>query len=338
VKLGVFVNREAALPMAREAERQGYGHVLVPEGFRGDAVSLLGAIAAVTDRVRIAPGVMQIPARTPVLTALTAATIDSLSGGRFSLALGVSNPDVSQGWYGVPFGRPLDRAREYVEIVRLALGGGPVRYEGEHFRLPEGGTPAHLHAAGARQVPILLAGVRPGSLKLAGEIGDGWIGVFCPPERLAESVAVITAARAGTGRTMEGFEVMPSIPIGVGDDVEKAALPLRPYFANFLGLGSKERSVYYALAVRMGFESDAARVHALVATGDRAGAAAAVPMEFMDSTSLIGDVRRIAARMAQYAVAGVTTLGLTSLATSVDGHLDNIAAAAEAAALRPVSA
>ncbi|MEU5210193.1 LLM class flavin-dependent oxidoreductase [Streptomyces sp. NPDC020742] len=338
MQLGIFLNREGALAMAVEAERLGFGYALAPEGFRSDAVSVLGAVAAVTERIRLAPGVMQIPARTPVMAALTAATLNDLSGGRFALALGVSNPDVSQGWYGVPFDAPLARAREYVEVVRLALSGAPVRYEGEHFRLPPsgGGTPAHLHAAAVgTDLPVFLAGVRPGSLRLAGAVADGWIGVFCPPERLAESVATIAASRAEAGRDMAGFEVLPSIPIGVGEDVERAAEPLRPYFANFLGLGSKERSIYFALAVRMGFGAAAAEVHERCAAGDRAGAARAVPLEFMDQVSLIGDARRIAARMAEYAAAGVTTLGLTSLAFSVDGHLANIRVAAEAHRLLP---
>ncbi|MFG1751902.1 LLM class flavin-dependent oxidoreductase [Streptosporangium sandarakinum] len=337
MELGIFLNYDGAVPVAREAERLGFAYALAPEGFRSDAVSVLGAVAASTERIRLAPGVMQIPARTPVMTALAAATLDGLSGGRFCLGLGVSNPDVSRGWYGVDFDAPLARAREYVEVVRLALTGGPVRYSGEHFRLPPPGTreAAHLRAAPVRaDIPIYLAGVGRRSLELAGEIADGWIGVFCPPERLAESLGHVRAGRARAGKGLGGFEVMPSIPIGVGDDPERAAEPLRPYFANFIGMGSRERSVYFALAVSMGFGAAAEEIHDRCHAGDRAGAARAVPFELIDRTSLVGDAKRISARMAEYAAAGVTTLGLTSLATSLDGHLETLRVAEEALRLQ----
>src|SRR5213078_1375925 len=169
----------------------------------------------------------------PVLTALTAATLDGLSGGRFRLGLGVSNPDVSQGWYGVPFDRPLARTREYVEIVRTALRGEPVRYAGRYHRLPpEGSTEAaHLHAAPVRaDLPVWLAAVGPASLELAGELADGWIGVFCPPERVEESLRHVRKGRSD----MAGFEVLPSVPISVADDPGMAADAVRGYFANFI--------------------------------------------------------------------------------------------------------
>ncbi|MFC4121791.1 LLM class flavin-dependent oxidoreductase [Nonomuraea zeae] len=333
MELGIFLNYDGAVQVAAEAERLGFAYALAPEGFRSDAVSVLGAVAARTERIKIAPGVMQIPARTPVMTALSAATLDALSGGRFCLALGVSNPDVSRGWYGVDFTAPLARTREYVEIVRLALTGEPVRYQGEHFRLPPPGTgeSAHLRAAATRaDLPIYLAGVGRRALELAGEIADGWIGVFCPPERLARSLEHVRAGRARAGKDLAGFEVMPSIPISVGDDPEAAAEPLRPYFANFIGLGSKERGIYFALATELGFGDAAEEIHARCQAGDRAGAARAVPWEFIDQTSLVGDAKRIALRMGDYAAAGVTTLGLTSLAGSVDGHLETLRVAEEA--------
>jgi F420-dependent oxidoreductase-like protein len=333
MRLGVFLNYRGAVEVAREAERLGCAVALAPEGFRSDAVSVLGAVAARTSRIGLASGVMQIPARTPVMTALAAATLDGLSGGRFRLGLGVSNPDVSRGWYGVDFDRPLARTREYVAVVRMALRGEPVRHAGTHYRLPPPGTDeaAHLRAAAVRaDLPIYLAGVGPRSLALAGEIADGWIGVFCPPERLAASLEHVRAGRARVGRDLAGFEVLPSIPIGVGDDPEAAAEPLRPYFANFVGLGSSERSIYYRLATSMGFGDAAAEIHERCRRGDRAGAARAVPFAFMDRTSLIGDAHRIARRMAEYAEAGVTTLGLTLLADTVEGQLEAVSVAAEA--------
>ncbi|MEV6846611.1 LLM class flavin-dependent oxidoreductase [Actinoplanes sp. NPDC051411] len=333
MKLAVFLAHHCAVEVAVEAERLGVELALVPEGFRSDAPSVLGALAARTSTIALAPGVMQIPARTPVLTALTAATLDSLSGGRFRLALGVSNPDVSLGWYGVPFDRPLRRIREYVDVVRLALRGEPVRYAGQFYRLPpdETGDPAWLRAAATRaDLPVYLAAVGPKNLALTGEIADGWIGVFNSPDGIAESLTHVAAGRARAGRSMDGFDVLPSIPVSMHEDPERAAAPLRPYFANFIGLGSKERSIYFAVAARLGFAAAAARIHEAVRTGDRAGAAAAVPFELIDQLSLLGDEERVAARMAEYARANVTTLGLTLLAPTAQGQLETLRGAVAA--------
>lgn len=334
MELGVFLSRQHAVEIARRAERLGYTMALVPEGFRSDAASVLGAVAGATERIGLGSGLMQIPARTPVLTALTAGTLDGLSGGRFSLGLGLSNPDVSLGWYGQPFDRPLQRTREYVEIIRMALRGEPVRYNGRHYQLPPEGTTeaAHLRAAAVRaDIPILLGAVGPRSLELTGEIADGWIGVFCSTQRIAESLAHCRAGRANAGIPEDRpFEVLPSIPISVAEDLEEAAVPLRGYFANFIGLGSSERSIYYRLAVELGYERAAAEISRCCAAGDRAAAARAVPLELIDTVSLLGDVPRIANRMAAYRAAGVTTLGLTLLAPTLAAQTETIQAAAAA--------
>ena len=333
MRLGVFLSQDSGVPVAQEAERLGYAVALVPEGFKQDAASLLGAVAATTSRIRLASGVMQIPARTPVLTALTAATVDGLSGGRFALGLGVSNPDVSRGWYGAPSDRPLARTREYVDIVRLALAGRPVRYPGRHYRLPPDGVDevAHLRAATVRaDLPIWLAAVGPANLELAGEIADGWVGVFTSPARLAESLRHVAKGRAVVGKDLAGFEVLPSVPISVGPDPVAAADRLRGYFANFIGLGSRERSIYHRLVTELGYGDAADEIRARTRAGDRAGAAAAVPFELMDATSLIGSAERIAPRLAEYAEAGVTTLGLTPPAGTTADHLETLRVAATA--------
>jgi F420-dependent oxidoreductase-like protein len=333
MKLGVFLSQDSGLRVVREAERLGYAVALAPEGFKSDAPSLLGGAAACTDRIGLASGVMQIPARTPVMTALTAATIDSLSGGRFRLGLGVSNPDVSNGWYGVPFDRPLGRTREYVEVVRMALRGEPVRYQGRHFQLPPAGATeaAHLRAAPVRaDIPIYLAAVGPASLELTGEIADGWIGVFCPPARLEESLRHVRKGGERRGFDLDGFEVLPSVPISVGPDAAVAANALRGYFANFIGLGRSEHSIYHRLVTEMGFGAAADEIRACVRAGDRAGAAAAVPFELMDEVSLVGSVSRIAERLDRYARAGVTTLGLTPLAADVEEQIETLRTAADA--------
>jgi F420-dependent oxidoreductase-like protein len=336
MRLGVFLSHDSAFQVAEEAERLGYAVALAPEGFKSDAASVLGGVAARTTRIALASGVMQIPARTPVLTALTAATVDGLSGGRFRLGLGVSNPDVSHGWYGVPFDQPLARTREYVQIVRQALRGTPVRFAGRHYRLPPDGVAeaAHLRAAPVRaDIPIYLAAVGPASLKLAGEVADGWIGVFCPPSRVQESLRYVREGRERIGRDLDGFEVLPSVPISVGSDPHAAAAPVRGYFANFIGLGSHQRSVYHALVTSMGFGAAADEIRARLRAGDRAGAAEAVPFELVDQTSLLGSAERIAGRLAAYARAGVTTLGLTPLAPTAERQIEALRVAARALAL-----
>jgi F420-dependent oxidoreductase-like protein len=336
MRLGVFLTHDTAVPVAETAERLGYEIALAPEGFKSDAVSVLGAVAARTRRIALGSGVMQIPARTPVLAALTAATLDGLSGRRFRLGLGVSNPDVSYGWYGVPYDRPLARTREYVRVVRTALRGEEVRHAGRHYRLPPDGDtePARLHAAPVRaDIPVYLAAVGPASLELAGEIADGWIGVFCSPSRVAESLRYVRTGRERVGLDLADFEVLPSVPIAVGDDPHAAADAVRGYFANFIGLGSRDRSVYHRLVTRMGFGPAADEVRARLRAGDRAGAAKAVPFELIDRTSLLGSAERIAGRLSEYARAGVTTVGLTPLAAGAPAQTEALRVAARALTL-----
>src|ERR1700759_1655833 len=339
VQLAVFLSPQYAVDIAREAERLGLSHAIVPEGFRGDAISVLGAVAASTSRIKLATGLLQLPARTPVLTALTAAPLDELSGHRFHLGLGVSNPDVSRGWYGVDFDDPLGRIREYIDVVRLALAGEPVKYDGQHYRLPPDGqgAPAQFRAVRPRpDLPIFLGGIGPGSIRLAGEIGDGWIGSFCSPERIEFGIARAASGRARAGRDLTGFEVLPSVPIGLGAPAESAAAGVRLYYANFLGMGRLETNIYARLASELGYREQTAHVHELCAHGDRDAAARAVPLGFVEQTSLLGDVGSIAARMTDYARAGGTTLGLTLLDWSPERPITTLRGAAEAA--RNVSA
>ncbi|AFU00971.1 LLM class flavin-dependent oxidoreductase [Nocardia brasiliensis] len=335
MRLAVFLTPRHALRLAPAAERLGLEYALAPEGFRGDGVSVLGAAAAVTSRLTLASGLLQAPARSPVLTALTALTLDELSGGRFELGLGVSAADVARGWYAADLRRPLAWLREYVEVVRCALSGAPVRYAGEHWRLPPDdpdGTAAvaQLRAFEPRpELPILLGGVGPRALELAGAIADGWIGAFCSPERISWALDHVRIGRSRAGASLDGFRVLPSIPIGVGPDAESAAVALRPYYANFLALG-RGTGVYAGVATDMGYGEQVQRVHRLVAAGDRAGAAAAVPLDLIRRTALLGDAHSIGARMSEYAAAGVTILGLTLLAADFDDQVDVLRTAAQA--------
>ncbi|MEN8650845.1 LLM class flavin-dependent oxidoreductase [Streptomyces sp. 21So2-11] len=337
MKLAVNLLARDAVVLAEAAEALDYDLVLAPEGYRNDAVSVLGLVAGRTRRIGLGSAVMQIPARPPATAALTAATLDSLSQGRFRLGLGLSNPDVSEGWYGVPFARPLGRTREYVEIVRAALRGGPVTYQGEHFALPpanRSAAPLHLYAEGYRSdLPIYLGAVGPRNLRLAGEIADGWLGVFTSPDGVRDAVAEIGRGRAERGLGLEGFEVIPSLPTAVSDDVIEAAAQLRRQYCYLMGIGDSDTNFYCELARRFGYGDAVERMIAHLGKDDRAAAEAAVPAEFIDMTGLIGSQERIAGRMKEYAAAGVTTLSImvSATATTTEGRLRVLETCAKAA-------
>ncbi|HEX5497547.1 MAG TPA: LLM class F420-dependent oxidoreductase [Mycobacteriales bacterium] len=308
-------NDHENLALAREADRLGYSVVWAAEAYGSDAVTVLAWIAAQTEHIDVGTAVMQIPARTPAATAMTAATLDTLSGGRFRLGLGVSGPQVSEGWHGVRFAKPLGRTREYVDIVRMALRRERVRYQGEHFTLPlpDGpGKALRLTVHPARPaLPIYLAAVGPRNVRTAGEIADGWLAIFFAPEHSQQSLAEVTAGRKLAGHTLDGFDVVATVPIVFGDDPQAAGDLVRGYAALYVGgMGSREQNFYNALAVRMGYQQAAAVIQDRYLARDYSAAMAAVPFGFLDATCLLGPVGRVAERMRAYADAGVTTLAL----------------------------
>ncbi len=323
------------LAMAREADRLGYSVVWVAEAYGSDAVTMLSWIAAQTERIDVGSAVLQIPARTPAMTAMTAASLDALSGGRFRLGLGVSGPQVSEGWHGVRFGRPLQRTREYLDIVRLAISRSEVSYDGEFYRLPLPDGPGkalrlNFHPPRER-IPTYLAAVGPKNLELAGELADGWLAVFYAPEFAAEQLASVAAGRQRTGLTLDGFDVVPSVPVVVGDDVESCAELVRWYAALYVGgMGSRQQNFYNQLATRMGYGDAAREVQELYLAKRQREAAAAVPLEFIDRTSLLGPPDRIAARMRDFAAAGVTTLSVTLFVGDVESGVRTLRQVAEA--------
>ena len=325
MKLGVNVGYENGGDLAVVADMLGYAVALAPEGFRSDAVSLLGSVAARTQRIGLATGVLQIPARTPVMTAMTAVTLDQLSRGRFRLGLGISNPHTTEGWYGTSFDAPLTRTREYVEIVRMALHREPVRYTGMHFQVPLSGGRGqpfnNFPPLICPSLPVYLAAVGPRSLELAGEIADGWIGVFCSADQVQRSLEHVLTGRRRRGLGLDGFEVITSVPLVVSHDLTTAAMPVKRYVARFVGLGYRHENVYYRLFCRLGFAAQAAEVQDRQRAGDHAGAVKAVPFQFVDQTSLIGPVSRIAERLERYAAAGVTTLALSPFAPRLDDRI-----------------
>jgi F420-dependent oxidoreductase-like protein len=326
VRLGLNLGYQAAwttpadhLAMTKEAERLGYQVVWAAEAYSSDAPTVLAWLAGQTERIELGTAVMQIPARSPAMAAMTAASLDTLSGGRFRLGLGVSGPQVSEGWHGVRFGRPLTRTREYVEIVRMAIARREVVYPGEFYQLPLPDGPGKALRLGFHppraDIPIYLAAVGPKNLELAGEIADGWLAVFFSPEFAAEQLAPVIAGRATAGKALDGFDVVASVPVVLGDEVSMCAEVVRWYAALYLGgMGSRQQNFYNQLAVRMGYADAAREVQDLYLAKRQRDAAAAVPLEFIDRTSLLGPVERIAERLRDYAGAGVTTLSLLPFA------------------------
>ena len=325
------------LVLAQEADRLGYAVVWAAEAYGSDAATILTWIAAHTEHIDVGSAIFQIPARTPAMTAMTAATLDTLSSGRFRLGLGVSGPQVSEGWHGVRFDRPLARTREYVAIVRDALARKTVRAEGEFFTLPLPDGPGKALKPYRDNIPLYLAAVGPKNLELAGEIADGWLAIFFSAAYAAESLAHIATGRAKVGATLDGFDVVPTVPVVVGEDLDACAAQVRPYAALYIGgMGSRDKNFYNQLAVRMGFDEAAAKVQDLFLERDYAGAGAAVPLEFIDQTSLIGPKERIADGIAAYASAGVTTLTVSSQAASLDERKAMLRTVVEAAEIAGV--
>ena len=323
------------LALAQEADRLGFSVVWAAEAYGSDSPSMLAWIAGQTQQIDVGAAVMQIPARTPAMTAMTAATIDTITGGRFRLGLGVSGPQVSEGWHGVRFAKPLGRTREYVDIVKMALAREPVAYNGEHFQLPLPGGAGKalrltLHPV-RDHIPIYLASVGPKNLELTGEIADGWLSIFFAPEFADELLSPISAGRAKVGKTLDGFDVVASAPLVLGDDIDDCAALVRFYAALYIGgMGSREQNFYNQLATRMGYGDAAKEIQDLYLAKRQPDAAAAVPLEFIDRTSLLGPVDRMAERMKAYARAGVTTLSVSLFVSDADHGVRTLRAAAEA--------
>jgi F420-dependent oxidoreductase-like protein len=324
VKLGLNTGYWAGGPPAgitdaiAEAERLGFDSIWAAEAYGSDVLTPLAWWGAHTERVRLGTAIMQMSARTPAAAAMAAMTMDHLSGGRFILGLGVSGPQVVEGWYGQPFGKPLARTREYVDIVRRILAReGPVVYEGEHYRLPlEGGTglgkplKSSIHPL-REDVPIFLGAEGPKNIALAAEICDGWLALFFSPhhqdfyrDALAEGFA-----RDGARRSLEDFEVAATVPVIFDDDVERAADALRPMYALYFGgMGARNRNFHGDVARRMGYDAEVDRIADLYLDGKKAEAAAAIPTALVEQLALIGPEDKIRDELAAWRESLVTTM------------------------------
>ncbi len=299
-------NPAELVPLVQHAEELGFDSVWAAESWGTDAVSVLAWMAAKTSRIKIGSAILQMPGRTPTNTAMTAATLDLMSGGRFLLGLGPSGPQVVEGWHGQPWGKPLGKTREYVEIVRAALRREVVEHEGAHYSIPYRGPgatglgkPLKLMLRPRADIPIYLASIGPKSVELAYEIADGWLPIFVVPERFGEAF----------GTPPEGFDVAPTVSVLVGDDVQSLRDALKPHLALYIGgMGAKGKNFYNALFRRYGWEAEAERIQDLYLGGHHRDAVAAVPDELVDAVSLVGPKERIAERLEAWRETPVTTL------------------------------
>lgn len=304
--------------LAHEADRLGYHSVWTAEAWGSDAVTTLTWLAAKTERINVGTAIMQMPARTPAMTAMTAATLDHLSGGRFLLGLGVSGPQVVEGWHGVPYGKPLVRTREYVEIVRTILKREqPLQYHGEYYQIPvKGGTGLGkplkllLHPRRA-DIPIYLAAVGPKNVALAAEIADGWLPVFFSPQRVSLYRQWLDEgfARRGASAPQSSFDIAPTATVVVGHNVGACRATVKPLLALYIGgMGARGKNFYNDIARRYGYEEVARRIQELYLSGRQREAVAAVPDALVDEVALCGPRERIADQLAAWREAGVTTL------------------------------
>ena len=306
------------LPLVEHADRIGIDSVWAAEAYGSDAVTVLSYVAARTERIKLGSAILQMPARTPANTAMTAMTLDALSGGRLLLGLGLSGPQVVEGWHGVPYGKPLGRTREYVEIVRAAIAREePLSYDGEHYQIPYRGQDATglgkplksiLHPVRS-SIPIYLAAIGPRNVELTAEIADGWLPIFYSPEREQIFNEHLDAGLAKAGRSADELDIAPSVMVAAGDDVEACRDMLRPFLALYIGgMGAKGRNFYNDLATRYGFGEAAETIQDLYLDGKKHEAAAAVPAELVDEVALVGPLDRITDRLAAWKATRVGTM------------------------------
>jgi F420-dependent oxidoreductase-like protein len=321
VKLGIGVvsfgpDVRIDLDLIRRAESLGFDSAWTAEAYGNDAVTTATWVAAQTTRMRVGTAIMQMPARTPAMTAMTAATLDRLSGGRFILGIGPSGPQVVEGFHGVPYGKPLTRTREYIRIVReIWAREKPLEFSGSHYQIPaqgEGTTglgkplKSILHANPA--IPIYTASISPAGLRCAAEVADGVIPMMIDPEKfdqLQRPSLEAGFAKAGGGKGLHVFDVMANVTVIVGDDLEKARMPIKMNLALYIGgMGARGKNFYNDYAKRLGYEAEAVAIQDLFLDGKKMEAAAAVPDALVDAVHLVGPKERIRDRLQAWKALG----------------------------------
>ena len=318
----------------RDLEAAGLDVAAVAEVYTFDAVSQLGYLAAVTDRVELMSGIFPIYSRTPALIAMTAAGLDFVSGGRFTLGLGASGPQVIEGWHGVPYDAPLQRTREIIEICRQVWRRDRLVHEGPKYTVPlpadQGtglGKPLKLINTPVRErIPVLLAALGPKNVELAAEVAEKWEPIFFHPERAADVWgASLAAGTAKRDPALGNLDVVVGVPVAIGDDVDHLLDAVRPGIALYVGgMGAKGKNFYNDLARRYGYEAEAETIQELYLAGRKDEAAAAVPEDLVRATSLIGPESYVAERIAAFTAAGVTTINLQPMDDSRESRLRTV--------------
>jgi F420-dependent oxidoreductase-like protein len=331
---GLGLTAADQLALALEAEAAGYDSLWTAEAYGSDAATPLAWFAAQTERIKLGAAILQIPGRSPAMTAMTAVTLDHLSNGRFLLGIGTSGPQVAEGWHGQRFGKQLARTREYVEIVRKALARERLVYEGETYTLPLPDGPGKalklMLAPVQERVPIYIAAIGPKNTQLVGEIADGWLPVFFSPEHVDGSRALLEEGAARSGRSLDGFDIAPTVHVAIDDDIDRARDSMRQFIALYVGgMGSREKNFYNVLVQRYGFEDAARKIQDLYLDGKKEEAAAAIPPELIDLVSLVGPRERVKERLEVYRSAGVGTLIVSPMEFDPDRRRQTIRELAE---------
>lgn len=333
---GLGLSSQDQLEIVQEAEKLGYDSVWTAEAYGSDSATVLAWLAGQTSKIRLGSGIFQMPGRSPAMTAMTAATIDQLSSGRMIVGIGSSGPQVAEGWHGQRFAKQLQRTREYVAVVRMALARERVEFKGETLELPlpDGpGKALKLTISTVQdRIPIYLAAIGPKNTALAGEIADGWIPTLFSPEHVSELRPLLQEGADRSGRSLDGFDIAPTVNVFITDDLEGARNAMRPFIALYVGgMGSRKQNFYNNLVCRYGFEGDAKVIQDFYLEGKREEAMAAIPDALIDTVSLCGPKDVVRERLAVYRDAGVGTLGITPIAFTKDDRLEQLRLVAELA-------
>ena len=303
------------IDLIQQAESMGYDSVWTAEAYGNDAVTSAAWVLAQTSKIRVGTAIMQMPARTPAMCAMTAMSLDQLSGGRFIVGLGASGPQVVEGWHGVPYGKPVTRTKEYIQIMRKIFEReGPVEFDGQMYQMPnqsEGttglGKPLKSILAAATDIPIYTASITPAGLRCAGEVADGVFPVWMDPNKYSVLGDAIEQGfeTAGNGKGLKDFDVAPFVTVAMNDDLDAAFDALRPWLALYIGgMGAKNKNFYHEYATRLGYGDAADQIQDLYLSGKKSEAEALVPNELLDEVSLVGPRERIIERLGPWKEAG----------------------------------
>jgi F420-dependent oxidoreductase-like protein len=335
---GIGPRGDEALEIVQAAERAGFDSVWAAESYGSDVVSVLAWLAPQTETIQLGAAIMQVPARAPAAAAMAGCTIDALSGGRFIFGFGPSGPQVSEGWYGIPYAKPWGRTREYVEIVRKVVAREErLEYDGEHFKLPLPGGEGkalklNFHPVRS-SIPIFLGAIGRKSVEITAEIADGWIPIFSSPDAFRETWDEhVEAGLAKAGRSRDDLEISPTVQVAVDGDTEAAKAVVKAGLLLYLGgMGSRKTNFYVDLTHRFGFGEVADEVQSLYLDGKREDAYNSIPDELVDATALVGTEAEVAERVERYGAAGVDRLIISPISPEPDQRLYTVKRLAELA-------